>query len=117
MPFRLLRKIFIWSAGLGVGLSTAYRNDTMRMLIDVLDDVAAGYGTPVIFRATALALGVAYATGFVLLFQLASCKRVLRLLVPVGRMALTNYLVQSAVGVWVFYGVGLGLGPGWRAAS
>lgn len=29
-------------------------------------------------------------------------------LAPVGRMALTNYLTQSALGTWFFYGYGLG---------
>ncbi len=33
----------------------------------------------------------------------------LRLLAPVGRMALTNYLCQSLVWTWVFYGHGAGL--------
>ena len=32
-----------------------------------------------------------------------------RWLAPAGRMALTNYLLQSLVGTWVFYGHGLGL--------
>ncbi len=32
----------------------------------------------------------------------------LRWLAPVGRMALTQYIVQSLVGTWVFYGYGLG---------
>lgn len=29
---------------------------------------------------------------------------------PVGRMALTNYILQTVIGVSIFYGVGLGLG-------
>ena len=33
----------------------------------------------------------------------------LRALAPVGRMALTNYLMQSVIGTLVFYGYGLGL--------
>src|SRR3712207_3041142 len=35
--------------------------------------------------------------------------RRLAVLAPVGRMALTNYLLQSVMGVLVFYGYGLGL--------
>lgn len=34
----------------------------------------------------------------------------LRWLAPMGRMALTNYLMQTLVGIFVYYGVGLGLG-------
>ena len=33
----------------------------------------------------------------------------LRALAPMGRMALTQYIVQSLVGTWVFYGYGLGM--------
>ncbi|KGM57004.1 hypothetical protein N799_12440 [Lysobacter arseniciresistens ZS79] len=36
----------------------------------------------------------------------------LRVLAPAGRMALTNYLAQSAIGTLVFYGYGLGLWGG-----
>ncbi|WNH52905.1 DUF418 domain-containing protein [Stenotrophomonas oahuensis] len=32
----------------------------------------------------------------------------LRVLAPIGRMALTQYILQSLVGTWVFYGYGLG---------
>jgi uncharacterized protein len=33
-----------------------------------------------------------------------------RWLAPVGRMALTNYLMQTILGIFIYYGVGLGLG-------
>jgi uncharacterized protein len=65
----------------------------------------------IVLRAGPLALGVAYAAGFALLFLHASCRRYLRVLAPVGRMALTNYLLQTAVCLSVFYGAGLGVGP------
>ena len=37
-----------------------------------------------------------------------SWQRSLSVLAPAGRMALTNYLVQSLVCTWIFYGYGLG---------
>lgn len=34
----------------------------------------------------------------------------LKILAPMGRMALTNYLIQTILGITIYYGVGLGLG-------
>lgn len=66
-------------------------------------------------NTTGYALGVvplalAYAAGFTLLWMRPRTQERLALLVPMGRMALTNYLGQSFIGVLLFAGVGLGLG-------
>jgi uncharacterized protein len=55
------------------------------------------------------AMSLAYVSGIVLLFQLPAWRRRLLALAPVGRMAYTNYLSQSFIGIAIFYGVGLGL--------
>lgn len=47
--------------------------------------------------------------GFVLLWQIARSRRVLALLAPYGRMTLTGYVMQSLIGVPLFYGYGLAL--------
>ncbi|MGZ8408493.1 MAG: DUF418 domain-containing protein [Hyphomicrobium sp.] len=52
-------------------------------------------------------LALAYSAGFVLLWRWAH--PVLRHLAPVGRMALTNYLMHSVIGALLFYGIGFGL--------
>ncbi|WMJ73921.1 DUF418 domain-containing protein [Cytophagaceae bacterium ABcell3] len=54
-----------------------------------------------------LALG--YMAGFSLLY--AKKQAVLDWMAPAGRMALTNYLMQSIISVLFFYNIGLGLGP------
>jgi uncharacterized protein len=46
---------------------------------------------------------------FVLLYQWAKAKAVLRMLAPYGRMSLTGYVTQGLVGVPLFYGYGLAL--------
>lgn len=55
-----------------------------------------------------LPLSMAYVAAFVLLFQTGPGARVLGLLAPAGRMALTHYLLQSLVCGLLFYGYGLG---------
>ncbi len=51
-----------------------------------------------------LALTLAYASGLALLFQARRLGRLLLVLAPVGRMALTCYLLQTVFGIWLFYG-------------
>ncbi|MGH8075821.1 MAG: DUF418 domain-containing protein [Lysobacter sp.] len=62
-------------------------------------------------RAVGLILGLGYMAAFVLLFGMHRWRRLLQPLAPVGRMALSNYLAHSVVGIGLFYGIGLGLGP------
>ena len=55
-------------------------------------------------------MGFAYAAGFCLLFDRRPEGRGWQLLAKPGRMACTNYLGQSVLGILLFYGIGLGLG-------
>jgi uncharacterized protein len=50
-----------------------------------------------------------YLAVIVLLFQRPVWQRLLSLFAPVGRMALTNYLGQTVLSVFMYYGFGLGL--------
>lgn len=84
--------------GLGPGL-LGLSGDAARMLSRLLRNTAY------------LSMGLAYLAGFVLLFQHPRGRRWLGWLAPVGRMALSNYLVQSVLAVGLFYGIGLGIGP------
>lgn len=46
---------------------------------------------------------------FVILYQIAFFKRFMDFLGPYGRMSLTSYMAQGFLGVFVFYGFGLGM--------
>lgn len=58
------------------------------------------------FGVPALALG--YIALIVMLWQKSAWRAVLGFLAPVGRMALTNYLMQTVICVFIFYGYGFG---------
>ena len=46
---------------------------------------------------------------FVILYQITFFKRFMDILSPYGRMSLTSYMTQGLLGVFVFYGFGLGM--------
>ncbi len=58
-----------------------------------------------------LLTALGYMAAFILIFQVGTFRRWLRPLVAVGRMTLTNYLLQTFAGIVVFYGIGFGIGP------
>ncbi len=60
-----------------------------------------------LFARPGLTLG--YAAGILLLLQHAQIHKTLGVFAPLGRMALTQYLLQSVVCTWIFNGHGLGL--------
>ncbi|MGH9530884.1 MAG: DUF418 domain-containing protein [Terriglobales bacterium] len=53
-------------------------------------------------------MAVAYVAGFALLWQRNAWQRLRFRLVPMGRMALTNYLMQTMLALGIYYGYGLG---------
>ena len=55
-------------------------------------------------------LAFAYVSGICLLFPPAFRFTRVPVVCRSGRMALTNYIGQSVAGMFVFYGIGLGLG-------
>jgi uncharacterized protein len=108
----LLLRLFLVTALIGAAATLlGYFENRVDSRIAILAGQAGTLLLQVVLRAGPLALGIAYAAGFALLFLHPAWRRVLRVLAPVGRMALSNYLLQTAVCLLVFYGIGLGVGP------
>lgn len=103
----LIRRVLVWGLGIGLIGSLIYAitsEGSSRMIPSVIGTVGAlglGIGAP------ALALG--YAAAIALLMQRDDWQQRLAPLAAVGRMALSNYLLQSLVCTLIFNGYGLGL--------
>jgi uncharacterized protein len=98
-PRRLLFAIAAACIGLGAALILCH---------------AGGVFAPGRTRALAEPLGtillaLGYGAGIIGIANLASGKKLLGWAAPLGRMAFTNYLAQSVIFGWIFYGYGLGL--------
>lgn len=101
--FRRLRNL-----GFGIGLPlmlwSAWSHPTMSFSGITIGGAAA----QVAAQVANLLLMLAYMSVIVLAMQQPAWAQRLRWLAPAGRMALTNYLMQSLVCTLVFYGYGLG---------
>lgn len=101
-----LRLTALWGICLGLPLSAIYAWSAMK-------GKPFGFGTHSLFYFISVYLT---SFGFISLFCLLYLRNksavTWKLLAFPGRMALTNYIGQSAIGVLIFYGVGLGFGAG-----
>lgn len=101
------RKMRNWGFGLGIPFSIIATFSEF-----ILEPVPKPMG---LINTTAYALGVvplslAYVATICLFWIRTNGQNRWRVLMPVGRMALTNYLMQTVISITLFYGVGLGLG-------
>ena len=82
----------------GVGLTLAAQGPAMLLRLHEPVDPLGG---------TMLAMG--YAATIIVCVSLPAGQKKLAWAAPIGRMAFTNYLAQSLILGWIFYGYGLGL--------
>lgn len=80
-------------------------------LLEIKAQGAFSYALQFIKSLSQLVLALGYGAGIVLLCRSALWRTRLSGLGTVGQMALTNYLIQSLVYLYVLYGFGLGLLP------
>lgn len=100
----LLKKVLAYSLMLGIPVGLLYTWHSMSG--EPLGPVVQS----VFYLLSVYPMGFAYAAGFSLLFARSPEGRGWMPLARTGRMACTNYLGQSVLGVLLFYGIGLGLG-------
>jgi uncharacterized protein len=74
---------------------------TSPLLQRNLDTIISSYAN--------MAFMLIWVSGFVLLFQSKIFHKPLNALSPMGRMSLSNYMIQSLLGSLIYYGFGLGL--------
>ncbi|BEP49762.1 MULTISPECIES: DUF418 domain-containing protein [Variovorax] len=95
-------RVFWWGLALGLPGALAYAWPTLR-----LNDPVRDIQGLALTLLTAPFLSAAYAAGLLLVFQGRRGRWLAQLLAPAGRMALSNYLLQSAACAWIFLAYGL----------
>jgi uncharacterized protein len=117
----LHRRLLVWGLALGVlgnGAWAVVQRLRVAKLVDPATDTWMVI-MPAIQELGYLGLAAVYVAAFALLFQRERWRRAMQVLAPVGRMALTNYLLESVVSLCLYDGWG---GASWggcrrRAAS
>ncbi|WP_224248522.1 DUF418 domain-containing protein [Hyalangium gracile] len=110
LPF--FRRLLVWSLVTGLlasGVGLLFGQLFSRKILNPQELPWLPYALGPVRHLAELGMASTYVSGLTLLFQRDAWRRLLAVLAPLGRMALTNYLMQSVLGVLLFYGYGLGL--------
>ncbi len=105
---KILKKVLYWSlGGMGIFLILTPLLFVIHGDNKSLDSWVAMFGLAG-FDQFNLFFTLVIATGFFLLFHKSSWNRRLIRFAPFGRMALSNYFLQTVIGTFILYGWGLG---------
>lgn len=100
----LMKKVCLYGFLAGLPLSFLYAAHALHLLGG--GPVAGAF----LYAVSVIPLSLAYAAGFCLWSTRRREAPLLRMLAAPGRMALTNYIGQSVLGMVLFYGIGFRLG-------
>lgn len=101
---------FLIITGLVLGLPANYllADYMSNHMGDYWELKAKGLYQTIAYALGVVPLAIAYVALFMLTFQTAAGKKTVSVLAPVGKMAFSNYMLQSLIGNFVFLGAGLG---------
>jgi uncharacterized protein len=104
--FRKAMRICAW-----IGFPVMFIMTLTRILTDteVLTTKFKWESITCLSEIASLSIGIFYAIKFAFLYQNRKWKRRLSVFKEMGRMALTNYLMQTLINILIFNGIGLGL--------
>jgi uncharacterized protein len=104
----LFKKLRFWGFLIGLPASIAM----VYFLVDGRNIYKSFYGLldTLFYAISVVPLSLAYLSSICLFWIKRKEKNPFKIFAPVGRMALTNYILQTIFGIIIFYGVGFGLG-------
>jgi len=105
----LARRLLRYTSFLLVAVVILYASLLVTSRIYTVPVLLSSQLFPILTDTAKAGLTVMYIIGFTLLFYRNNHTRFVAQLSAVGQMALTNYILQSIVGAFIFYGYGLGL--------
>ena len=103
----LFKKLRLW--GFVVGIPAAVACTYFEIFQKHIPN-PIGLGHTFFYALSVVPLSLAYASVICLRWIKKKGNSKLKVLAPMGRMALTNYLMQTILGIIIYYGVGLGYG-------
>lgn len=100
----VLKKVCFYGFLIGVPSSLLYAWNA------VTGYPAGMVGTAVIYAVSVVPMSFGYITAICLWYIKNTDRKIFRVMAAPGRMALTNYIMQSVFGILIFYGFGFALG-------